>query len=308
MRIVFVGAVDFSRHCLEEVLKQGGEVAAVFTLSEDDAGFHSDYEDLTEVAGRYGVPVQKIKNINQPEAIESIRALAPDVIFVFGWSQLISKTLLAIPPLGCIGSHPALLPRNRGRHPIIWALVHGLEETGLTFFYLDEGADSGDILWQKSLPISLDDDAGSVYAKIKELASIGISEFLPKLQAGVAPRTPQDDSLANYWLKRGEKDGEIDWAASTMTTYNLIRALTHPYVGAHTYLDGHKMTVWRARRNTLELDPSVDPGTVVKVDDGGFDVRTGDGVLTICDYSVPEGRPVTNGASLFATENLNGRN
>lgn len=289
MRIVFVGAVDFSRHCLQQVLDCGGNVVAVFTLAKEDAGFHSDYADLSDVAIRHGVTVHKIKNINDPENVELIRSLQPDVIFVFGWSQLISKHILDIPPLGCIGTHPALLPRNRGRHPIVWALVEGLEESGLTFFYIDEGTDSGDILWQKPFPVTLEDDAGSLYEKIKALTSEAIREFLPQLEWGAAPRIPQDHSQATYWRKRTEKDGEIHWTAPTMTTYTLIRALARPYVGAHTYLRGEKMLIWRARLPEKPLPPEAmgpQPGNIFARTGTGFDVRTGDGYLTVLEYEL----------------------
>lgn len=292
MRIVFVGTVDFSRHCLEEVLRKGGNVTAVLTLARQDAGFHADYADLSDVAARHKVPVHYVKNINAPDSVELIRGLRPDVIFVFGWSQLITRPLLAIPPLGCIGTHPALLPRNRGRHPIVWALVEGLTESGLTFLYLDEGADSGDILWQKPFPITLEDDAASLHRKIKVLASEAIQEFLPKLQGGTAPRTRQDHSQATYWRKRTEQDGEIDWTAPAMKTYNLVRALARPYVGAHTYYKNEKMIVWRAG---LPQQPISDglmagpAGTILDISDAGIRVQTGNRPITLVEVERPPG-------------------
>ena len=301
MRIVFVGAVEFSRHCLEEVVKNGGNVVAVLTLAKEHAGFHSDYADLSDIAMQHGITVHSIKNINDLETVELIRSLKPDVIFVFGWSQLISKSVLEIPPLGCIGTHPTLLPRNRGRHPIVWALVKGLEESGLTFLYLDEGADSGDILWQKPFPIALEDDAKSLYEKIKALASEAIRKFLPQLEQGTALRMPQDYSQATYWRKRTEKDGEIHWTEPTMKTYNLIRALARPYVGAHTYVKGEKLLVWRARLPQRPLPSetlSLQPGTIFARTDTGFDVRTGDGYLTVLEYELLGGGAIEVGTQL----------
>jgi methionyl-tRNA formyltransferase len=301
MRIVFVGAVEFSRHCLEETLKNGGNVVAVITIAKEKAKLHSDYTDLSSTAQKYHLPVYRVKNINDPEGIELIRSLKPDVIFVFGWSQLISKPILGIPSVGCIGTHPALLPRNRGRHPIIWALREGLQESGLTFFYLDEGSDSGDLLWQKSFSISLDDDAGTLYEKIKLLATEAIREFLPQLERGTAPRIPQDHSQATYWRKRTEKDGEINWASPAMDIYNLIRALARPYVGAHTFLVGGKVVIWRARFPEKPLPASAcnaDPGTVFGQSDGRFDVRCRDGYLTIVEYESVEGAVLEVGSRL----------
>lgn len=301
MRILFLGTVEFSRHCLNEVLKEGGDVVAVLSLAEERAGFHSDYADLSDVAAEYGLEVTRIRNINDPQTVALIQGLEPDVIFVFGWSQLISKTVLDIPPIGCIGTHPTLLPLNRGRHPVVWALVDGLEESGLTFFYMDEGADSGDILWQESFPITLDDDAQTLYKRIEGLASKAIKGFLPQLAQGTAPRFPQNHRHATYRRKRGEKDGQIDWQAPSMTTYNLTRALTRPYVGAHTYVDTKLMKIWRTVLPREPLPPSatsLEPGTVFAVREPEFDVRTGDGYLTVVEYDHQGRMPVAQGAKL----------
>jgi methionyl-tRNA formyltransferase len=267
----------------------------VLTLEPQKTSFHSDYVDLGDVASKHNVPLYHIKNINDPKTIALVRSLKPDIIFVFGWSQIIKREILELPSIACIGTHPALLPRNRGRHPLIWALVEGLKESGLTFFYLDEGADSGDILWQKSFPIALEDDAGSLYEKIKDLASEAIREFLPQLKQQTAPRMPQNHDLASYWGKRGEKDGEIQWSDSTLTAFNLIRALTHPYVGAHTFWDGERVLIWKAQIPEGQIQADVvnlPPGSVFQVRDFGFDVRTGDGYLTIIDSEIPVGRKI----------------
>lgn len=301
MRIVVVGAIEFSRHCLREVLRNGGRVMGVLTPDRARAATHADFADLGAVAAEHGIPVYRVRDINAPESVEVIRSLSPDVMFVFGWSQIISPAILKIPPRGCIGSHPALLPRNRGRHPIVWALVQGLTESGVTFFYLDEGVDSGDIVWQRTFPITLEDDAGSVYRKVEVLASEAIREFLPQLERGTAPRSPQDHRLATYWRKRTEKDGEIQWSTPSMRTYNLIRALTRPYVGAHTYAGKKKMVVWRATFPEAERsrDPlTALPGTLLRCGDGSFDVRTGDGHLTVTSYEVIGGGPVEVGTRL----------
>lgn len=301
MKILFVGTVRFSRTCLGEILRQGGEVIGVLTLPAERARFNADFADLSDLCEQHGVPCHRIDNINEPNTVALIRSLAPDVIFVFGWSQLIHKEVLQLPPLGCIGSHPALLPRNRGRHPLIWALVEGLQESGLTFFYLGEGADDGDILWQAPFPITLEDDAASLYRKMEDLGTRAIGEFLPLLQADTAPRIPQDHSQATIWRKRGEKDGEIRWGADSMTTYNLIRALTHPYVGAHTWYENEQIVVWRAVLNDSPLSPEAEDrpaGTVLGCGDGWFEVRTGDGSIRVSDYQAPQAATLRPGDHL----------
>ena len=301
MRILFVGAVDFSRHCLNDVLQAGGNVVAAMTLAADLGHVHSDLADVAELARAHHIPVYTVRKLSTAENVALIRSLRPDVIFVFGWSQLISQEILDIPRLGCIGTHPALLPLHRGRHPLIWALVEGLSESGLTFFYLDDGADSGDILWQRPFSIDIGDDAADLYEKIKHLASQAIDEFLPQLQNDTAPRVPQDHSRATYWRKRTAADGEIDWHAPTLKIHNLIRALARPYVGAHSFQGSRRLLIWRAALPTatssnVELD--CEPGTVITSTREEVNVRTGDGYLRVLEYSLAGGGELQTGTSL----------
>jgi methionyl-tRNA formyltransferase len=284
MRIVFVGAVDFSLHCLREVLRHGGQVVGVVTLDRDDASFNSDYSDLTGIASEHGIPVLKVRSTKTPDTARRIADLQPDVIFVFGWSQLLPRELVELPPLGCIGTHPALLPRNRGRHPLIWALVEGLEESGLTFFFIDEGADSGDILWQQPFRITLEDDAATLYEKMKALASRAIPRILTELESGAPTRRSQDHSRATYWRKRGMDDGEIQWEGDSLTAHNLIRALTRPYVGAHTFRGDQMVKVWKSRLVECGVPGDLLPGSVWRRDASGLHVRTGDGTLVLVDW------------------------
>jgi methionyl-tRNA formyltransferase len=291
MRIVFVGAVEFSHFCLTRVLEQGGNVVAVFNPPRDSARGNSDWCDLEPLAQSFAIPLHRFGKIGNPDTVEQIRALQPDVIFAWGLSQLIPAELLRIPPIGCIGSHPALLPLNRGRHPLIWALVEGLSQSGLSFFYMDEGADSGDILWQRPFDISLQDDAASLYRKVKVLAGEAIAEFLPLLADGTARRAPQDHTKATYWRKRGEADGVVNWQAPSMQSYNLIRALTRPYVGAHTLVEGRRVILWRSKLVPEMLAEAVTagPGTVVRLHSDSMLVRTGDGLIDVVDWQAEEG-------------------
>jgi methionyl-tRNA formyltransferase len=280
MRIVFVGAVAFSRRCLEETIAAGGEVVAVFTLEREQLRAHGDAADVGEVAAAAAIPLHRIANVNDAATIGLIRGYAPDAIFVFGWSQLLGPGLLELAP--CIGSHPALLPRDRGRHPITWALVDGLEESGLTFLWLDALADSGDILWQRRFPIGADDDASDVYAVIERLAGEAIREFLPRLEAGTAPRLPQDESLATYRRRRTDADRWIDWQAPASAVHNLVRGLARPYVGALTRRGRQDVLVWRARPISSSPGRSVTPGAVV-ADDGGPVVQAADGRVVLLE-------------------------
>ncbi len=305
MKIIFIGSVEFSRRCLQEVLRQGGNVVAVLNPTKKQAGGNSDYADLAPIAKEHGIPLYRIGCVGQidEKTIELIRGLKPDVIFVFGFSQLLPKAVLDIPPLGCIGTHPALLPVGRGRHPLIWALVNGLAESGLTFFYLDEKVDSGDILWQVPFPITRQDDAGTLYEKICRMAEWGIAEFLPGLKARTWGRRAQDHSKATYTRKRTEADGLIDWTQPAERIHNLIRALTHPYPGAHTFANGQKVIAWKSRIVNPDAQLADYLGVVIQVNDAGIAVQCGAGTLRVIDYEIPNRRiAITEGMMLGGTK------
>ncbi len=243
MRIVFIGAVEFSRRVLEHLLAMNVEVVGVCTLQASK--FNADHADLGAVSEAHGIPWLYAEDVNSVEALGWIRNKLPDVIFCFGWSNLLKQNLLSMAPLGVVGFHPAALPANRGRHPLIWALALGLEKTASTFFFMDAGADSGDILSQREIVINVQDDARTLYDRVTQSALEQIDEFVPQLAVGIFQRHKQDVLLANTWRKRGREDGEINWRMSAKSIHNLVRALTRPYVGAHFKLDGYLIKVWK---------------------------------------------------------------
>ena len=282
MRILFVGTVDFSHHCLSEIISLGLDVCGVITEAPDRRHFNTDYANLEPLAGENGIPVYHLDSL-KGKAAQTIECVAPDVILVLGYSKLIPARILKIPRLGCIGSHPALLPCNRGRHPLIWALIEDLKQSGLTFFHLEESSDSGDIVWQHPFAITDEDDAGTLYEKMKETATTGLREFLPALMEGRAQRVPQNHTEATYLRKRSERDGEVAWEVGSREVFNLIRALTRPYVGAHTHLGDRKISLWRGRP-VAGVTRTASPGFVLEASENALVVTTGDGVIRLTEW------------------------
>jgi len=247
---------------LEALIEMRAEVAAVCTLAQ--SSFNTDHVDLTAIAKRERIPVRYTPDINAQDVGAWIRGHSPDVMFCFGWPRLLRPPLLSIARLGVIGYHPTALPANRGRHPLIWALALGLDQTASTFFFMDEGADSGDILSQEPIRILAQDDAGSLYERISHVAKRQMGSFVPALQSAQYSRSPQDHARANYWRKRGRIDGQIDWRMPARSIHDLVRALGRPYPGAHFVHNGQEIKVWRTEvvpepRNNLE------PGKVLEV-------------------------------------------
>jgi methionyl-tRNA formyltransferase len=280
VKVVLIGGVQFSAIMLEELLHLPVDVVGVCTRSPQQ--MTSDELDLGPIAIENGIPFKHVNGINDLENLKWIAGLKPDLICCFGWSQLLSPELLRIPPLGVLGFHPAALPANRGRHPIIWALALGLTDTGSTFFFMDNDADSGDIVSQKSISIHEEDGAETLYKKITESAASQIQELIPKLVDGDLIRETQDPSKANYWRKRTLEDGRIDWRMSNTSIHNLVRALTHPYIGAHFDHKGEQVKVWRSE--IVENHQSnLEPGRVVGIGPQNLIVKTGAGAINLVE-------------------------
>jgi len=283
MRIVFIGTVEMSQRSLKAILglkNSAAEVVGVCTLAVST--FNADHVDLKPLCDEYGIPCHHVEDINGAETLGWVQNKKPDVIFCFGWSRLLKQELLDLAPMGVVGYHPAALPANRGRHPLIWALVLGLKETASTFFFMDAGADSGDILSQYPVTIADEDNARTLYDKIAETVERQITEFVPALVTGSYSRIPQDHSEANTWRKRGPADGKIDWRMSSQSVNNLVRGLARPYVGAHFDHDGQSVKVWKAQV-VHGLPENIEPGKVVELSADGPVVKCGVGALCLLE-------------------------
>ena len=281
MKILFIGSVKFSFLMIEELIKMKKNIVGVCTLEKSK--FNSDHCNLAEISIVNQIDFLYASEINSSENINWIKSKSPDIIFCFGWSKLLNKNILNIPKKGVIGFHPTLLPRNRGRHPLIWPLVLGLKETGSSFFYMEETADTGNIISQKKINISDKDDASTLYMKIVETAKKQLHQFIPLLESGKIIAEVQDNSKSNYWRKRNFNDGQIDWRMTAISIHNLVRALTKPYVGAHFKNKGKLYKVWKTELSDLK-DVYSEPGKVLLIDKGEIIIKCGNGVIKLKEF------------------------
>lgn len=279
MKIVFIGSVLFSKLALEELLKNKAEIIGVVAKEKSD--FNADFADLGEVCKKFGVNYIYSDDANSVDTISYVKSLNPDYIFCCGWSNLLKKQFLEIAPV--IGFHPAELPFNRGRHPIIWALVLGLKKTASTFFFMDEGADSGDIISQKKIAISDSDDANSLYNKVVKTALAQLCEIYRKLKNNSLKAKKQNHKIANIWRKRSKIDGQIDFRMSSEAIYNLVRALAKPYPGAHLIYHGQDIKIWKVQIKKFK-NKNIEPGKIIDVYDNKILVRTYGGALEILEH------------------------
>jgi methionyl-tRNA formyltransferase len=261
--------------CLELLIGRGEKILAVIT-HEDNPNEQVWFKSVKDLALQNNIPSFTPQSVNTPEWIGRIRAWNPKLIFSFYYRNMIKEDILNIPSLGAFNMHGSLLPKYRGRAPINWAVVHGEKQTGVTLHYMVKRADAGDIVDQQTVPILPEDTAQDVFRKVVKAAQSVLDRQIDALTKGTAPRRKQDESQATYFGGRKPEDGRIDWTENAEKIYNLIRAVTHPYPGAFTDVDGRKLFIWWAR----PLDGSGGkPGQVLSVNP--LRVSTGNGVLEI---------------------------
>jgi len=279
MKIVFLSGVKFGFEILNQILEEKFDIHTVFSYDETKKTLYSDFASFDTICNKFGIKHVKINNINDPINVQILKSIQPDLILVMGWSQLLKDEILSIPKFGVIGSHPSELPKYRGRAPIPWTILKNLKESALTFFYIEEGIDDGDIIDQQKFKIEENDDATIIYNKIIEIGKIMIIKNLKLIQNNSILRTKQKSSeFVEYWEKRTPKDGLINWNNSSKEIYKLIRATTHPYPGAFSFFNKKKLKIFKAKNLNNKIS---DPGKIISIDSDGVSIGTRNGVIIL---------------------------
>ena len=299
MRAMVVAYHEMGCAGIEAVLRNGFEIAAVFT-HRDDAGEALWFRSVAEFCVQHGLPVFAPDDVNHPLMVEKIRRLEPDILFSFHYRALLKAPILNIPKSGCFNLHGSLLPKYRGRSPINWAIINGERETGVTLHYMTERPDDGDIVCQMKVPIGPEDTARVLNRRLVEAAGIMLDEYLPQIERGCAPRIPQDHGNASYFSRRSPDDGAIDWKSSSGAIRNLVRAVTRPYPGAFTYRGDTRIYVWEATQHAT-LGAAGLPGSILSIDP--LVVQCAHGALEVGTAQV-EGDIYRSGAHLAKEINL----
>lgn len=285
MRYLFIGCVESSYRLLKILLEHKVNIAGVLTKRESN--FNSDFVDLVPLCKCYNIDWIQIENINDDESKEFILKKRAEVGLCLGWSQLVKSDVIDMFSFGIIGFHPAKLPYNRGRHPLIWALMLGLEETASTFFMIDKTADTGDIISQELVDIAYEDDAASLYDKVMQKAEIQICEIVDDIENKKLIKTKQVVG-GNEWRKRGKMDGVIDWRMSTRAIYNLVRSLTRPYIGASFLYNEKEYKVWKVEEIFNDTYRNIEPGKVLELTDDYVDIKAYNGVIRLLEFEKVE--------------------
>jgi methionyl-tRNA formyltransferase len=270
-KIAFATCVQLGLSCIEEIYRIGGNLDLLITLKDEKAKKKSGRVYLDDVAREHKAPLLKIDNINDQEVLEALRNHQIDWLFIIGWSQIARKQVLDTPTYGCIGMHPTLLPVGRGRAAIPWAIIKGLQDTGVTMFKLDEGVDTGDIIGQDAISLNEQSTATELYEQVDQMHITLIEKYWDSIVTNNITLTKQNEADATEWPGRKPEDGKISSSMTMDEADKLIRAVTHPYPGAFYHSEENRLRIWSAKTSATE-------GEIVLKD----------GYLTPIDYEVEE--------------------
>ncbi|MDF2538781.1 MAG: fmt [Herbinix sp.] len=293
MKILFMGTPDFAAHILEKLIQSGHEMIGVVTQpdKEKGRGKNVSFPAVKELALQYNLTLYQPVKVREESFLDIVREMAPEVIVVAAFGQLLPKALLDIPPYGCINVHASLLPKYRGAAPIQYSIIEGEKETGVTIMYMDTKIDTGDMILQAKTAIDDNETGGSLYDKLSVLGADLLIEALEGLKNQTAVRIPQDDSEATY-VKILDKDmGIINFDVPAVKLERLIRGL-NPWPSAYTYLDGKTLKLWQASVESEDTFTNRDnsnqqiyrlaqPGEIIEIRKDSFAVKTSVGVLVV---------------------------
>ncbi len=266
---------------LKALIAAKANICGILCLIED-AHEEAYHPHITALAQEHHIPIFYSSQIKPADYKELLISLKPDIAFAVGWRYLIDEPAYSIPKHGTLILHDSLLPKYRGFAPMNWAIINGETQTGVTLFYIDQGMDSGPIVDQEAIDITLDDTAKTVDERLITLYERILIKNLPALAAGKVKSVAQDETKATYTCKRTPEDGLINWHHSALQIHNLVRGLTHPFPGAYTTFKGKRLFILATE--LPEIQPNyvgVVPGRIIKKQSSIIEVLTGQGILRI---------------------------
>ena len=285
MKIVYMGTPDFAVNPLHALAEAGYEVTGVVTQPDKPKGRGKSMlpTPVKEEALKHGFPVYQPVKVRDPEFLQVLEKLDPDIIVVAAFGQIIPKSILELPKYGCINIHASLLPKYRGAAPIQWAVINGDEITGVTTMRMDVGLDTGDIIAKKQVRIAEDETGGSLFDKLAAVGAELCVETMQMLENKTATFTPQDNEASTHTKMISKELGDIDWKKPAVEIERLIRGL-NPWPSAYTHLDNKAFKIWKAR--VVETDGAYAPGCICKVGKNMMVVQTGEGGLELLEVQL----------------------
>lgn len=272
-----MGTPDFASASLEALLKNRFDVTAVFTQPDKPRGrgMEVSFCDVKKVALAHDLPVYQPTTLRTEEATELIRELNPDILVVVAYGKLIPDDILAIPRYGAVNVHGSLLPKYRGSAPIQWAVLNGDDITGITTMYLASKMDCGDIIYQAETKIGEYETSGELFDRLKVMGADLLIKTLNDIEAGTAPRIPQNDEDASVVHMLDKSICPIDFTATSRQVIKKIYGL-QPWPVAVADIGGNDLKIFKAEYTGHQFDKT--PGTVVSADNCGIEIVCGDGM------------------------------
>ena len=264
------------------------------------------FPPVKQMALAHDIPVYQPVKIREPECLEPLKAVFPDIIIVAAYGQILPESILKLAPLGCVNVHASLLPKYRGAAPIQWSIIDGEKQTGVTTMMMDIGLDTGDMIEKAVVDITEDDTAGSLHDKLMEAGCSLILSTMEKLENHTAVLTPQNDSESCYAKMLKKELGNIDFNRPAEEIERLIRGL-NPWPSAYTRYHGKTLKIWKAR--VKEGDTSCKPGEITEVAKDTFCIQTGKHLLEVEELQLEgkkrmETKAFLSGVKLKAGEKL----
>jgi methionyl-tRNA formyltransferase len=295
-----MGTPDFAVPTLE-ALVENHQVIGVFTQPDKPKGRGKAmaFPPVKEAAVAHDIPVYQPVRVREPEVVEEIEKMKPDVIVVVAFGQILPESILKIPPYGCINVHASLLPKYRGAAPIQWAVIDGEKESGVTTMYMAKGLDTGDMILKETVSLDEKETGESLHDKLAALGGPLILETLNQLEAGTATRTPQDDALSCYAHMLTKELGQIDWTKDAASIERLVRGL-NSWPSAYTSWNGKTMKIWDSEVTTDE--GSAEAGTVIAKDKHSITVKCGQDALKILEVQLQGKKRMTTQAFLVGNQ------
>lgn len=294
-----MGTPDFAVPCLD-VLYRKTDVALVITQSDKPRGRGQKikYTSVKIKALDYGLNVRQPEKIRRnKELINMIKDINPDIIVVVAYGKILPKSILDIPKYGCINIHASLLPNLRGAAPINWAIINGFNETGVTSMLLDEGMDTGDIIFQSSVKITDEDTYEILYKKLMALGAEVLKKTLDEIENINSLRRKQDESQASYARMLDKETGHINWNVDSKDVYNLIRG-TVPWPGAFALYESISMKILKSE--IIENGINGVPGEIIKANaKDGIIVQCKNGQIKLVEIQMPNSKRMSSNAYLL---------
>ena len=287
MRIVFMGTPDIAATCLEKILVDGFEVVGVYTQPDrpKGRGMKTAQSPVKQIALRENIPVFQPENFRQPETVEQLRALEPDLCAVVAYGRILPQSVLDVPKKGCINIHASILPKYRGSAPYQWAVLNGEKETGVTAMYLCREMDAGDIIDVSRTPIEENETAGQLLDRLAVLGADLLSKTLARFRDGEVTAEPQDSAQATYAPILDKSMSPIDWSKTARQIHDHVRGM-HPWPVATMELRGKTFKVHEAR----VVEGSGSPGQILGLTKTGLRIACGEGAVEIRSLQAEGGK------------------